>query len=307
MTYDSNKGNVSNMLSHSVATLASELKNLHSIMRGMSNILDTGRHFIQRGNLQAYAESTQLNGLLGGDFCRIFDYSTEYNLRERIERSRSEGKHDLAERLKENEGRVGVLVLDVSGHSMTDACLSLAIDSFLEASIPYELETNGRITPAVFDSLNIFLKRRLPVGKHITLVCAEISQSGKVRFINSGHPMPLIYRRDQDKLELLDYEVFHSTAPIGFAGKVEHQINRTCLNPEDIILFYSDGLSEHGTHREIPLRDFHFPETIEDRIRQLRDYKADIIGQGIKELLLEKEPLIDDVTIAVVKRDLNPS
>ena len=60
MTYDSNKSNVvpsvANPSSYSVKTLAQELRNFQNIMEGMQRILDTGRHFIQRGNLEAYAE-----------------------------------------------------------------------------------------------------------------------------------------------------------------------------------------------------------------------------------------------------------
>jgi len=67
------------------------------------------------------------------------------------------------------------------------------------------------------------------------------------------------------------------------------------LGAGDILLLYTDGLSEHGDDR-------YFPDHVEAIVRDVKDRTAREIYDAIQSDLLAFSPPTDDITLVVVKR-----
>ncbi|HXV61201.1 MAG TPA: SpoIIE family protein phosphatase, partial [Vicinamibacteria bacterium] len=65
----------------------------------------------------------------------------------------------------------------------------------------------------------------------------------------------------------------------------------------DILLLYTDGLSEHADEE-----NRYFPGRLEAKVRELKDRRARDIAQGIKEDILSFAEPSDDISLVVIKR-----
>ena len=105
--------------------------------------------------IDIYGESIQLNGPLGGDHIIFIDFKKRFDLEERMKRARTAGKESIVKQLQLTSAKAGILVADVSGHSVTDAALVGRLhDAFLACAL-YEIDIYGTITPRLFETLNL--------------------------------------------------------------------------------------------------------------------------------------------------------
>ena len=84
--------------------------------------------------------------------------------------------------------------------------------------------------------------------------------------------------------------------PLGFKGQYEvNEIN--LMGSGDILLLYTDGLSEHSNGTE----DY-FPGRLEAVLRACKDLSAREISNAIRDDLLAFSPPTDDISFVVIKR-----
>ena len=136
-----------------------------------------------------------LNGRLGGDHIVFVDFNRRYNLDRRIETAIQNGRGDLAQRLDECRSRIGILLADSAGHDTTDALLTAMLHQAFLTGVLYELETEGHVTPKLFEVLNTRFANSSSVNKFITMIYGEISNDGAFRFISAGHPASSLFGR----------------------------------------------------------------------------------------------------------------
>jgi len=200
-----------------VSRLEDELANFRSMMEYVNWIPDE----VSLANIEVFGQAFPLNGILGGDHIILVDFKRRYNLEARIARARRDGRDDVARRLAECNDRVGVLLADSCGHFLT--------------GVLYELETHGHVTAKLFDILNTRFQKSSSVSKFITMIYGEISEDGTFRFISAGHPKPLVYSAEFDRLVDIDPKrtrnflpigIFPSEGPSGFFRARETSTNR---------------------------------------------------------------------------------
>ena len=189
--------------------------------------------------------------------------------------------------------RVGLYLLDVSGHGVGAALLSFTLNHLLSPSLEGALlveqtEAGPDIVPPsrVAERLN----RQFPMDRtrqYFTLVYGILDESsGRFRYVMAGHPIPVLLAKDAEPAPING-----SGLPIGMIENARFEDETVTLRKGDRLYFYTDGVTEAlnaadeefgyaglaeeiGRHRDRPLREG--LDLIADRVRdwsggQLRD------------------------------------
>ena len=101
-------------------------------------------------------------------------------------------------------------------------------------------EPVARSPAEVAAALNRILLEEVATDHYCTLLYAEIDlASGAVRFVQAGHPHPLV-QRACGRVELLG----EGGLPLGLIPDATHEDGQAVLNPGDRLLIVSDGVTE---------------------------------------------------------------
>jgi phosphoserine phosphatase RsbU/P len=142
---------------------------------------------------------------------------------------------DYYDFLPYQDGRLAVLVGDVSGKGMPAALLM----SSLQARVQMLRETSPNPGVAV-TTLNRSLAERCPIGKFITFFyCLLDGATGTFQYSNAGHNYPLVMRTD-GTVELLK----GNGLVMGMFAAVHYEVRETTLAPGEMLVLYSDGVTE---------------------------------------------------------------
>jgi phosphoserine phosphatase RsbU/P len=138
------------------------------------------------------------------------------------------------------DGRLALLVGDVSGKGVSAALLMANIQATLRARLPHETDL-----AQLADRLDRELDQNTPGGVYLTLFLAILDTDGRVlRFVNAGHNPQFLLRTDGA------IEPLGSTGmPIALYAGHGYLESRITLNPGDLLFFYTDGLVETENDR----------------------------------------------------------
>jgi serine phosphatase RsbU (regulator of sigma subunit) len=293
-----------------LAALEAEMANFRSMMDYVHWIPDT----LSLPNIEAYGQTFPLNGLLGGDHIIFVDFKLRYNLGARIEKALKKGHMELADRLEQCRDRVGIVVADSTGHDMTDALLTAMLHQAFLTGVLYELETEGHVTAKLFEVLNNRFAKSSSVNKFITMIYGEISNDGTFRFISAGHPRPLVFSAEYDRLVDIDPERMKNVLPIGIfptegdidqpaaQGPLPHKkrfsVNEVKLMGRgDLLLLQTDGLYEHADGDRA-----YTPSHLEAAIRRVKHLPPKEIVTAIRDDMVRFAAPQDDTSIVIIKR-----
>ncbi len=149
-----------------------------------------------------------------------------------------------------HDGIVVIYLLDVSGHGVPAALLSVTLNRVLSAldpgsSILFRGETEAgpravRPPRVVAEHLNRQFPMTAQSGKYFTMVYGVLdTKTGLLRYVLAGHPAPILLRKGQDP-QALEGNGF----PIGMIEGAEFDEYEIQLEPGDRLYFYSDGITE---------------------------------------------------------------
>ena len=135
-------------------------------------------------------------------------------------------------------GRVAMVLGDVSGKGMPASLLMIG----LQARGQFLIE-EPRSLAQVMTRLNRITCANCPAGRFISLFfCIVDGASGEVTYCNAGHNPPLLIRGSGD---IGTYEELTGGGPIlGILGAIEYEEYRAKLDPGDVLVIYSDGVTE---------------------------------------------------------------
>jgi serine phosphatase RsbU (regulator of sigma subunit) len=295
-----------------LAHLEQELANFRSMMEYVNLIPEE----ISLANIEAYGKTFPLNGVLGGDHIIFLDFRRRYNLDARIASALRNGRDGVAQRLTECKDRVGVLLADASGHGTTDALLTAMLHQAFLTGVLYELETQGHVTTKLFDILNTRFHKSSSISKYLTMIYGEISEDGTFRFISAGHPKPLIFSARFDSFVEIDPERSKNFLPVGLfrsendideqpvskpaPANKSYSVNEfSLMGHGDILLLYTDGISEHAdTDGRL-----YAPEHLEVTIRRVKHLPPQEIVAAIREDADRFSVPQDDASLVVIKKN----
>lgn len=144
---------------------------------------------------------------LGGDFYDVLDYGN---------------------------GRVGVVMADVSGHGPSAALIVSMVKAILHSL------TRPEISPRIaLERLNLSLLKMIPEERFVTIFLGSLElATGELTYVRGGHPHPIIISKATGRIARLEGD----GDIIGMFDKIELDENRILLKKGDRLFAYSDGL-----------------------------------------------------------------
>lgn len=199
------------------------------------------------------------------------------------------------------DGRLGVVVADVSGKGISASLLMAIVRTSLRHIAP------RHASPAkVLTELNRSIAADLHGGLYVTMLYAVIDIArNTVSFARAGHELPLFVRRDAVSGAQVSHFAGSEGMPVGmvtddlFAEVIADQIEP--FAPGDVMVLYTDGITETPNEDQKEYSN----ARLADVVRRLQERPAREINDGILESVMKfagDAPQRDDLTLVSVKR-----
>lgn len=198
---------------------------------------------------------------------------------------------DLVDFVTQEDGRVGLVLADVSGKGLPAALLTARLQATLLAYVA-ELPSLAELASKLHTA---FRKRGLE-NRFATLVYLEVEPgSSEVRLVNAGHMPPLLVRADR-------VEALPAGGPaLGIPVPATYEEQALDLHADETLVVYSDGVNEAVDEAGAFFGD--------DRLlRSLRATAGRPAAEVAQHLLAALEAFVgdgrwhDDVSLIVVRR-----
>jgi len=256
------------------------------------------------------------------------EMETEYRV------ARSSEQIRVAEDLQELYTTAGVLLVGAQGHGIISAKIGSTVHDTFHALMLAELDRRGKTTLELFEKLNLRLAQSVTArnalgrsedesGREIaTMLYGELRPNGHFRFVNFGHPPPLVFSAEYRKFMDIGKSQMAQFLALGLQIPEDHpdrtryyslQFRQrastsdvaeiTLMSPGDILFLYTDGVydgsdTQDRSKLEAVMRE-HCLSSAKDICNALLEFAV-----CKDDYLLEtgKEDEIDDKTVFIIKR-----
>lgn len=199
---------------------------------------------------------------------------------------------DYYDFIERPDGRLLIALGDVSGKGTAAALLM----SSLHAAVHAQVAANTSLVQTISD-VNSYLADNTPTNRFVTLFMAELDpRSGMLKFVNAGHNPALIIHA-AGTVEQLGA----GGLPLGIIRDTTYTEGRTQLQPGDVFVTYSDGVSE----AQSPTGEEFGMTRLTDVVAQNMSRSASGLRDRIEDALskfADSTPAADDITLVIVKR-----
>lgn len=206
--------------------------------------------------------------------------------------SADEANGDYCDVLPVSSGKFGIVVGDVSGHGIGPALLMSSARARLRTLLRYNPAIDG-----LLENLNEGLSEDMEPGRFVTLFYGELDERSRMLvYANAGHPPAMLVRGSSGAIEELG-----KTGPaLGLSTEAVYSTPRRIrLEPDDVVLFYTDGLIEAMNSA----RDTFGVERVGNLVREHRREGAgavlDRLGQEV--VTFTGPTPQDDVTLIAIR------
>lgn len=199
---------------------------------------------------------------------------------------------DYYEYFKASDEGVELAIGDVSGHGVASALLLSGLRSCLYLLQPERLDPADILT-----RLDGMVRDTTERRTFITLLYSVIDLDAcRATVSAAGHPPPLHYRMAEDRV----VEIECASPPLGTRLGSRYVTSVTDFSPGDILVYYTDGLTETTNHKDNPYGD----ARLASRLARTSHMDARQIRESIlADLWTFKGDAEqhDDITLVVVK------
>src|SRR6266540_1717678 len=249
--------------------------------------------------------------------------------------ARSSEQVRVAEDLHELYSTAGVLLVDAQGHGIISAKIASTVHDTFHALMLSELDRRGKTTPEIFEKLNLRLAQSVTARNALgrsdnesareiaSMLYGEVRPNGHFRFVNFGHPPPLVYSAEYRKFMKIDEGRMAQFLALGLQIPSDHPDRKkyysmsfrqreftssdiaeiTLMSPGDIVVLYTDGVYDGSDEQvreqlEAVLQEYYS--------QPARDICNALLKHAVKQddLLRQNgdDALIDDKTVFIIKR-----
>lgn len=257
------------------------------------------------------------------------EMETEYRF------ARSSEQVRVAEDLGDLYTTAGVLIVDAQGHGIISAKIASTVHDTFHALMLTDLDLYGKTTPLLFENLNLRMAQsvtaRNALGKNekeeareiATMLYGEVDPAGRFRFVNFGHPPPLVFSAEYRRFMKIDESKMVRFLALGLQIPADHPDRNkyysmklrsmglsssdlaeiTLMTPGDLLVLYTDGVYDGSDEQTLSqlegvMRE-HYQKPARDICNALLDYSA---RQDNRLRQSGDEALIDDKTVFIIKR-----
>jgi sigma-B regulation protein RsbU (phosphoserine phosphatase) len=193
---------------------------------------------------------------------------------------------------RKRDSHLIVAVGDVSGKG-TGAALLM---SSLHAAVRAQSQTRASISE-VMGEINGYIFENSPSNKFLTLFYGELDpETGVLTYSNGGHNAPMLVRASAD-LERLD----KGGLPIGMMQGVAYQEASITFERGDVLVIYSDGITESINEREEEFDEDRLIEVVKNNLGRSASGIRDRIDEALSRFVGTTAP-VDDMTLMIIKR-----
>ena len=205
---------------------------------------------------------------------------------------------DYYDCLPDTNGTWGLAIADVSGKGMQAALLMATLRAGLHSEV-----TRKTDLPSMAETLNSLLYASSTSGKFATFFYAQLHpETDQMTSINAGHNYPLVIRCDGGCDQLEKGGVMLGMFPNDVLSEIaEYEQETTQLCSGDVVLFYTDGVTETVN----PDEELYGEERLEAVATRVKGESADQICQAIYNDVIEfqgEAQQFDDLTLMVLKK-----
>ena len=192
--------------------------------------------------------------------------------------------------------RFGLVIGDVSGKGIAAALLMANLQANLrsQCSIAHDCLEN------ILRVVNQFFSQNTPDGSFATLFFADYHvPTGRLRYINCGHPPALVLRRD-DSIDRLE----PTATVLGIFKKWDCELGERTIHPGDALVLYTDGITESFN----AARDEYGEARLIESLLRHRAQPSQSLLQNIVADVRQFSPheQHDDITLIIAKSSPSP-
>jgi serine phosphatase RsbU (regulator of sigma subunit) len=199
---------------------------------------------------------------------------------------------DFYDVVEADDGSYLVAIADVSGKGMPAALLS----AMLQASLRTQAGTVRRLSD-ILCNINSLLYQRTESHRFATFFLARVDcRSLELTFSNAGHNWPVVARASGERI-LLE----RGGTILGILDRVEFQEGRVALSPGDVVVLYTDGMSEAANATGEQFGDERLYDLVQSLPRSLsaREVAERLLAE-VRTFLDGVDPQ-DDITVLVLR------
>jgi serine phosphatase RsbU (regulator of sigma subunit) len=194
------------------------------------------------------------------------------------------------------EGRLGLIIGDVTGKSVSGALIMSASRSVFRM-LSEEKLTVGEIMMRA----NRRLKKDIKSGMFVALLYAVLdAEKGGVGLCSAGQTQPVLMSAKTAEVKLV--ETLGDTFPLGILEDASYEETRLQLEPGDKVVFYTDGIVEAMNKKE----EIYGFERLQEVIKTSKASEAEALMNDIITSVSNftgNAPQHDDLTLIIVSVD----
>jgi sigma-B regulation protein RsbU (phosphoserine phosphatase) len=192
-----------------------------------------------------------------------------------------------------SDNRLGFCLGDVSGKGMPAALLM----SNLQATVHSQVILNAK-SHECLDLCNTLMYQNTDPEKFATFFMGILDQkSGEISFANAGHNFPVLFSGNKEPQRLESGGIV-----LGCLEDFSFKEQQVRLAPDDLLLIYSDGITEAINDQEEEFGESRLIDVINNN-RQ--DSSKDLITKIITAVVHHAGdlPQMDDITLMIIRRE----
>lgn len=202
-----------------------------------------------------------------------------------------EGRFDI-------QNKIGIVIADASGHGLAAAMLIRDFNTALYMGISFQSYYEKHTTSLLFTKMNRRMCRSSQRNQYISCFYGELQRNGILRYVNGGHPSPVLLQKDQ----LMSLDAGGLVLGAFRDLPLAHEVGEARLEKDDILLCFTDGIleannsegEEYGRERLISLAQ-------DNRRLGARELYL-IIMEDVGNFS-QNQSLADDQTLVVIKKE----
>jgi len=192
-----------------------------------------------------------------------------------------------------NDGAINIVIADVSGHGVGPAITMSAFRGICRAI----LSTSSSFQDQVEHINDMVCSDAKNSNFFITAFFIKFyEKENKIRYIGAGHNDILYYNKKENILQNLN----SLAIPLGIFESTIYEVRQKQILPKDIMILYTDGLTEATNNKNEMYGDQRLVKTIQENSQQNSHQLLNKIKLSLNTFIKEKEKN-DDTTILITK------